>query len=151
MPFHKILCPVDFSPGSQQAIQLAVRLASFDDGEIVIAHCWYVPPAASAADHAFPANLVQQIIEDAHRALDEASAEAKQLGAKRVRKVLLTGLPWDQIVTELDDPAYDLVVMGTHGRTGLSRVLLGSVAEKVVRHAPCSVLATKPRETQSFM
>jgi nucleotide-binding universal stress UspA family protein len=141
---------VDFSPGSQQAIQLAVRLASSCDAEIVIAHAWYIPPVAGAANHAFPANLVQQIADDANRALEEASTKTRQLGAKRVRTLLLTGMPWHQIVDVLADHTYDLVVMGTHGRTGLARVLLGSVAEKVVRHAPCSVLTTKPNETRSF-
>jgi nucleotide-binding universal stress UspA family protein len=76
----------------------------------------------------------------------EALAEATRLGARRVTSRALTGVPWEQIVEILrGDAAFDLAVMGTHGRTGLARILLGSVTEKVIRHAPCSVFAVRPR------
>lgn len=84
------------------------------------------------------------MIRDAENSLGEAAREATQLGAPHVSTRFLTGVPWDQIVKTLgDDARYDLVVMGTQGRTGLARVLLGSVTEKVIRHAPCSVLAVR--------
>jgi nucleotide-binding universal stress UspA family protein len=144
MTFHKILCPTDFSTGSKAAVALGARLAAADDAELVVAHSWHVPPIGAGPNHTFPANLVSQIVEDAIRALHDTSVEAKQLGARRVETTLLAGTPWDQIVTTLNDTSYDLVVMGTHGRTGLSRVLLGSIAERVVRHAPCSVMTIRP-------
>jgi nucleotide-binding universal stress UspA family protein len=144
MTFHKILCPIDFSPGSKVAAQLAVQIAKSDDAELVLAHSWHIPPVGAGPNHTFPANLVQQVVEDAIRALHEAATEAKQQGARRVDTTLLAGQPWDQIVGALEEPAYDLVVMGTHGRTGVRRVLLGSIAERVVRHAPCSVMTVRP-------
>src|SRR5688572_27439946 len=151
MTFRKILCPTDFSRGSKTAANLAVRIATADDAELVFAHSWHVPPIGGGPDHTFPANLVQQIVEDAIRALHDTAAEAKQRGARRVDTTLLTGQPWDRIVGALSDKTYDLVVMGTHGRTGLSRVLLGSIAEKVVRHAPCSVMTIRPEvEPKAF-
>lgn len=146
MTFRKILCPIDFSLGSQQAMLLAVRLANESDAELVLAHAWYLPPLPYADVPVFPPDTLQAMIDDEERGLATAAAEASRLGAKRVTTKLLTGLPWDQIVTLLrGDTAFGLVVMGTHGRTGLDRVLMGSVTEKVIRHAPCPVLAVPTR------
>jgi nucleotide-binding universal stress UspA family protein len=145
MSFKKILCPIDFSPGSQQAMRVAVRLANEADAALVLVHAWYLPPTAFAGEYPFPADVIQQLSDDAERGLETAARNATKLGAKRVTSKLLTGVPWNVIVdTANDDPAFDLVVIGTHGRTGLARVLLGSVAETVIRHAPCSVLAVRP-------
>jgi nucleotide-binding universal stress UspA family protein len=144
MSAKKILCPIDFSPGSQQAMRVAVRLANEADGELVLVHVWYVPPSAFAGEYTFSPAVIQEMNDDAQQGLDEAVKEATSLGAKRVTAKLVTGVPWHAIVELLADPQFELVVIGTHGRTGLSRVMLGSVAEKVVRHAPCSVLAVRP-------
>jgi nucleotide-binding universal stress UspA family protein len=83
-------------------------------------------------------------MEEGERGLALAEDEAKAAGLARVSRKLLAGVPWHAIVETLADPSFDLVVMGSHGRTGLARVLLGSVAEKVVRHAPCPVLVVRP-------
>lgn len=144
MTFQRILCPIDFSAGSQHAMSVAARLAWEAGAELVLAHAWYVPPAAYPLDYSFTPQLVQQLSDDAQRGLDAAVQEVTALGAKRVTSRLVSGVPWSAIVDLLDEPSFDLVVIGTHGRTGLSRILLGSVAEKVVRHAPCSVLAVHP-------
>ena len=144
MHFHKILCPIDFSPGSQQAMRVATRLATEAGAELVLVHSPYVPPLAFAGDYMLPPPVLQDFLDDAKRGLDDAVKEVAALGAKHVSSKLLAGLPWTTIVGELDDPTFDLVVIGTHGRTGLSRILLGSVAEKVVRHAPCSVMVVRP-------
>jgi nucleotide-binding universal stress UspA family protein len=146
--FHKILCPIDFSPGSQQAMKVAVHLAGESSAELLLAHAWYLPPLAFAGESPFPGDTLQLMVEDEEQGLAAARREAVALGAKRVDTVFLSGVPWDRIVdTVLGDRAIDLVVMGTHGRTGLGRILLGSVAEKVVRHAPCSVLVTRGEAT----
>jgi nucleotide-binding universal stress UspA family protein len=144
MSFKKILCPTDFSAGSQHALQVAARLASEANGELVVAHSFYVPPLALGVEYTFPLDTLQRIEEDAEGLLAEAVKEARALGAKHVSSKLLKGLPWHEIVQMLDAQAFDLAVMGTQGRTGLARVLLGSVAEKIVRHAPCSVMAVHP-------
>jgi nucleotide-binding universal stress UspA family protein len=145
MAFKKILCPVDFSPGSNQAMRVAVRLAAERDAELVLVHSWYLPPIAFSSEFTYPTELVQQLSDDAERGLEAAVGEANQLGVRRVRSQLLAGLPWQQIVEAARrDPGVDLIVIGTHGRSGLSRVLLGSVAELVVRHARCPVLTVRP-------
>lgn len=152
MSFKKILCPTDFSAGSQHAMSIAVRLAWEADAELVLLHAWHVPAAAYPAEEPLAPGLLQHLTDDARRGLDAAAQEATALGAKRVTSRLLNGVPWSAIVETLDEPEFDLAVMGTHGRTGVARFLLGSVAEKVVRHAPCSVLAVRPDgESRPFM
>lgn len=143
--FKKILCPTDFSPGSQHAMRVAVRLAADSGAELVLAHVWHVPPFAFGAIDPFPVEAIQRMARDREGDLAAATGKAIELGAGRVTSRFLTGVPWDQIVETLEgDQTFDLVVMGAHGRTGLARILLGSVTEKVVRHAPCSVLAARP-------
>lgn len=145
MTFRKILCPTDFSPGSQHAMRFAARLAAGSGAELVLAHVWHVPPFAFGGGDPFPGEALQRMAKDRERDLAAAVAQAIELGAPRVTSRFLTGVPWDQIVEALQgDEAFELAVLGTHGRTGLARILLGSVTEKVVRHAPCSVLAARP-------
>jgi nucleotide-binding universal stress UspA family protein len=144
MTFQKILCATDFSAGSKQAIRTAARIANERDAELVVAHAWHIPPLMYPGDPIFPPVVIDQFAADAQRGLDEAMQLATSAGAKRVTSKLLTGLPWAELSELLDKQQFDLCVMGTHGRTGLSRVLLGSVTEKVVRHAPCSVLVVRP-------
>src|SRR5688572_19964193 len=144
MSVHKILCPIDFSPGSERAMRFAIRFAGELDAELVLAHSCHIPPLLLASDQAFPATTIQDITDEAERMLGVATAEATKLAGRRIPSKLLNGSPMATIVDLLaEDRAFDLVIMGSHGRTGFQRVLLGSVAEKVVRHAPCSVLTVR--------
>lgn len=147
MSFTKILCPIDFSAGSQQAMRVAVRLANERGAELVLLHVWHVPPLAFSGEYMLSADLIQEMSDAAQRSLDTALHDAIALGAKRATTKLATGVPWNTITetaTETTEDGFELIVIGTHGRTGLTRFLLGSVAEKVVRHAPCSVLTVRP-------
>jgi nucleotide-binding universal stress UspA family protein len=144
--FQKILCPVDFSPGSRQALRVAVQLAEDARAELRLAHVWHLPSIAFPAEHPYPASAISQMVAASRQELASSVAEAEKLGARKVSSVLLEGLPWQSLCDTLKaDPEVDLVVMGTHGRTGFRRVLLGSVAEKIVRLAPCSVLVVRGR------
>ena len=143
MTTHKILCPLDFSPGSQQALRLAIRLAHEQRAELVLMHVWYVP-STGLGDFPFPRGIAERILADARRSLEAAAAEARAAGLEAVTSRLLQGVPgWTIIDAVNKDPAIDLLVIGTHGRTGLKRVLVGSVAEYIVRHAPCPVLVAR--------
>jgi nucleotide-binding universal stress UspA family protein len=145
MSATKILCPIDFSAGSQQAMRTAIRLANESDAELVLVHAWYLPTTAYSHMYRLSPELIQQLTDEAERGLDEKTREAAKLGAKRVTSKLLTGNPWQMIVEVLEqDHAFDLVVMGSHGRSAIARIVLGSVAQNVVRHAPCSVLVVPP-------
>ena len=143
MTFKKLLCATDFSPGAQKAMQVAIRLANEEDAELVIVHAWDAP-TGFGAELPVPTDVAQQLSDDAVGGLEAAVHDARAAGAKRVTSQLFAGTPWSTLVDVLDDPSFDLVVMGTHGRTALSRIVLGSVAEKVVRHSPCSVLVVRP-------
>jgi nucleotide-binding universal stress UspA family protein len=149
MRFRKILCPIDFSPGSRHAMRVAIRLANEADAELVLAHAWHVPPVTFSGEYPFSAGMMQELQDSAQRGLDDAVRDATELGARRLGAKLLAGMPRHELVELLEhDAAFDLVVMGTHGHTGLARVLLGSLAESIVRRAPCSVLAVHPDPAQ---
>lgn len=151
MTIRKILCPIDFSAGSQHAMEVAVGIATRARAELVLSHVWYVPPAAYGGQYPAAPEAMESMVEDSQRGLADAVREAGRLGADRVTSTFTAGIPWEQIAETLrGDPAFDLVVMGTHGRTGLGRFLLGSVTEKVVRHAPCSVLAVRSGPVKPF-
>jgi len=141
MPFKKILSPTDFSPGSERALRACIRVATQTGAEVVVAHSWYVPPSAYSPQYVYPPFLAQDIVEEAQYSLDTAVRTVRDAGIKDVSGVLLTGPASKEIVELLEKERFDLCVIGTQGRTGFARVMLGSVAEKVVRHAPCSVLA----------
>ena len=141
--FRKILCPVDYSVESKYALQVAARMAIDAEAELVLVHVWNMPSQPSTK---FPVPVDAASLHNTRTGnrLALSSRELTQLGVKRVTTKLLNGVPWEQVVHAAED-GVDLVVTGTHGRTGIARVLLGSVAEKIVRHAPCSVLAARPR------
>ncbi len=140
--FGKILCPIDFSAPSQAALRVAARLAGAAGSELVVAHAFHFPVVAAANETALPATTLRLVLEDEKRALAAALEEARKLGATRVTTQFLDGSPWHEIV-ELAAADFDLIVIGTEGRTGLKRFLIGSVAEQVVRHAPTSVLVVR--------
>lgn len=140
MTFKRILCPVDFSPGSDQALRFATRLAIEQNCELIIFHSWYLPATAFPLEYPLPPEVTQQIAADAQQRLDAAADVSRKSGALQVQTELVCGIPWLEITRMLDNRGIDLCVIGSHGRTGIKRVLLGSVAEKVVRHAHCSVL-----------
>jgi universal stress protein A len=148
MAFKKILCPVDFSDNSREAMRRAADLAVATGGSLTLLHVVHVPIAAYADGAPMMPQpgerLTQELGTAAEKSLAEWKKRAEEMGAKNVTTQVVAGVPWHMIVETLEaDRGYDLVVIGTHGRTGLSRVLLGSVAETVVRHAPCPVLVVR--------
>ena len=144
MTFTKILCPTDFSEGSKQAARVATQLAAETNADLVLVHAWFISPLAFSMDAPFPPYVVQDMVDDAQRNLDTAVRDAIAGGAKNTTGQLVSGVPWGEIVELLEKQAFDLCVIGTQGRTGLERILVGSVAEKVIRHSPCAVLAVRP-------
>ena len=145
MAFRKILCPIDFSPHSHEARRVAIDLAG-SEGQIVLAHVCQ-PPFVYGPDATVPGAVFVETRALAERDLARWKSDTEQLGGRNVSTVLASGAPWHEIVeVAKNDRAIDLIVMGTHGHTGIKHVLLGSVAEKVVRHAPCPVLVVRARE-----
>ncbi|MSR53241.1 MAG: universal stress protein [Gemmataceae bacterium] len=121
-----ILYPTDFSSYSNQAYLHAVALAESHRATLTVV---YVAQPEPNSDHDFWRGQLTQI-RPANPAIP-------------VKHVLLEGDPATEIVSYARDAGFDLIVMGTHGRTGIERQLMGSVAEKILREAPCSVLVVK--------
>lgn len=146
MAFKRILCPIDFSASSRAAFELAAQLAREGGGALVIAHVCDPLPWTSG-EYTLAGDVIQSLVDSAQAELSKWPGRAKELGVERAETLFLTGVPWDRIVNAArEDRTIDLIVMGTHGRTGLKHALLGSVAEKTLRYAPCPVLVVRPRE-----
>lgn len=138
----KILAPTDFSESAREAIAFAVELAGKFGASLTLLHA-YQTPAYLLPEGSILAgsDLIVDIMNRAGEALEAARHDLE--GQVPVDTLLVEGLPFVQIVSAAQEGGYDLIVMGTHGRTGLRHVLLGSVAERVVRRAHCPVLTVR--------
>ena len=135
---HRILWPTDLSPVSEGAWRYALTLADLLAAEVVLLHV-VRPTELPGGDQAQEHHLAPL-----RRELEYKEQAVKALGLPASRKVLV-GVPAKVIVAEAEAEQAGLIVMGTHGRSGLPHVLLGSVAEAVIRKAPCPVLAVKAK------
>jgi nucleotide-binding universal stress UspA family protein len=136
----KILHPTDFSPCAEHALEYAATLAARFSAPLVLLHV-YTPPTTIVPEGYVPLPVDEVALRDAHsRGLDEQVARARSHFAGIIEPVLVVGSAWREIVREAKQRGCDLIVLGTHGRGGIARVLLGSVAERVVRKAECPVL-----------
>jgi nucleotide-binding universal stress UspA family protein len=143
VPSRRILVPIDFSEGSRAALGLAARLSSVSGAAVDVLHVWDSPedPSGDALLVHLPpeerARLAEFLEANARRDMHAFLAGLEGLGRLELNRELATGRPADAIVEAAR--GYELVAMGTHGRRGLPHLLLGSVAESVVRRAPCAV------------
>ncbi len=146
--FHisRILCPTDFSPGASAALEIAASIAERFDASIDVLHVWS-PPVVVAFDAAIipSAEDVAAYMESLHRKLDDTLASIPR-PHRFVRKHLVQGVAAEEILALAEREKCELIVMGTHGRSGLSHLLLGSVAERLVRTAGVPVLTTVLRK-----
>jgi nucleotide-binding universal stress UspA family protein len=138
MKIATILFPTDFSVPSEAALQVATALAQESGARLVITHVKNddLPTRASGGSISVPSDVDETSLT---RMLDEIHPT----GDVQHKHVLLSGDPAEEILRLAERERADLIVMSTHGRTGLSRMLMGSVAEDVVRRAPCPVLTLK--------
>ena len=140
----RILCPTDFSEAAGPAERQAVALAKVLGAELVLLH---VASEAPLWRETLGTAEVRKVFESQHKWVSDALAEravALQAEGLSARSLVKVGVPWEEIVQAAADERADLIVMGTLGRTGLDRLLLGSVADRVVRRAPCPVLTVRP-------
>jgi len=150
----RILVPTDFSEHSERAAAYALELAKRFDG--VEVHCLHVSdiPADLLATSAYymtgpSEHFIDQVREESQKNLD--AFIAKNLPDVPVVKAFVEGRPFVEIVRYARDNKIELMVIATHGRTGLKHALFGSVAEKVIRKAPCPVLVVKRDEREFIM
>jgi universal stress protein A len=141
-PFKRILAPVDFDPSSLKALELAAKIVKENDGIVFILHI--VPVDMDVSGMPQYVDLIKR-----QESLDreKLTAIAKQHLAEVKWEILdQMGEPADVITDVATKLPVDLIVMVTHGRRGLARLVEGSVAEKVLRNAPCPVLAVRQEQ-----
>lgn len=142
---RRILVPTDFSSSSREALDLACELAAALDAPLTLVHAYAV--------HAYPlpegivvppADTVAQEITSASHSLQQELDRARARGCDAA-SMIVEGDAFDAILKAIGETGADLLVMGTHGRRGVAHALLGSVAEKLVRKAPCPVLTVRAK------
>lgn len=144
MEIKSILFPTDFSQGARAAMDHALSLARDYDARLILLYViqdisiaeWYIPSSLSVTD------LVEDMQKSAWSEMDKWAAEVSG-SVKNVEKMVVRGVPFVEIIRTAKDRKVDLIVIGTHGRTGIDHMLFGSTAEKVVRKAPCPVLTVR--------
>lgn len=143
-PFGKILIAIDFSENSDYAFDYALTLAKQFDGELTIMHVinepvdlrgFYVP-------HISFEQLEKEIEEGAHTMM-EKFCETKLGGFTKYTTAIVSGVPYEEIIRTAEETNTSLIVVGTHGRTGIDHLIFGSTAERVVRSAACPVLTIR--------
>ena len=139
LPVGTVLHPTDFSENSEFAFRVACALARDYNARLILLHV-IPPPTMIYAGGPIPAETWPST-EEAQEKLRQLEGRAHKV---RVESQVLEGDPVDMILRAAEETGSDVIVMGTHGRTGLGRLLLGSVAESVIRKAPCPVLSAKP-------
>jgi len=140
--FYRIVVPTDFSTCSEEAWRVARSVAATSRGELVLTHVLTEAPLYRES----VMTQVRPVYEGARKwaegALQDWVAKARAEGLN-ARATLRTGVPYREVVALATDERADLIVIGTHGRGGIDRALLGSVADRVVRLAPCPVLTVR--------
>jgi nucleotide-binding universal stress UspA family protein len=145
---HRILVPTDFSKYSQNALTYALAFADKFGADVYLLHvvqdlALFIPDAVIATPPISPP--IAQLTSAARMALDHVIQEMSIKNVKLHTEVR-EGTPFYEIIRFAKESNVDLIVMGTHGHSGLAHVLLGSVSEKVVRKAPCPVLTVRHPE-----
>ncbi|HTR50780.1 MAG TPA: universal stress protein [Kofleriaceae bacterium] len=139
----RILVPVDFSPNSEHALDYAVNLASRLDATVHVLNVIGIPTlGVPELGVAVTSGVIDSIVRENQDAVDKLVA-ARKTKAKLADGILRTGDPRDTILQVAAEIGADLIVMGTHGRRGLTRALVGSVAEAIVRTSPVPVLTLR--------
>lgn len=146
--FNKILVPIDFSEHSKSTVSYAMRFASRDKSTVYLLHVFEVPDyvvtpyARRRQNYAVVQSQVHAAEQEARENLE---AFAQELSHRRIKvePYLRVGYPFDEIVLMANHFDVDLIVIGSHGRVGVARLLVGSTAERVVEHARCPVLVVK--------
>jgi len=144
MEIRNIMFVTDFSEGSANAMPYAADMAKMYGSKLYIVHVvydvaktagWYIP-------HVSMDELYMELEKGAKKELDKAFVDQMR-GLTNVERVVLKGIPYEEITRFAAEQKVDMIVLGTHGRRGIDRLLFGSTAEQVVRNAPCPVLSVR--------
>jgi len=149
MEFKRILAPTDFSSFSEVGLRAAAELAHRVGARLTLLHVMTEGELEALASAHMPRHPVDLIYQDMEGALIDQYRRGVPAELRRdlsAEPVVAVGIPWVEILRAARLKDADVVVMGTHGRTGLARMVMGSVTEQVVRRAPCPVLTVRPAE-----
>ncbi|MBZ0108571.1 MAG: universal stress protein [Candidatus Scalindua rubra] len=138
----KILCPIDYSEYSKEALKYAVSLAIKDKAKLYLLHVIDLRAFEDNFNVIRPTQITNEIIKHHKSRLLDFIPE-KIRNELKVEVLVVQGIPFAGIIEISKKKKIDMIVMGSHGRTGITHILLGSVAEKVTRKAPCPVLIVK--------
>ena len=150
---NRILVPTDFSENSDVALKYAMALADLTGASLHVLHVLQNPLGAGWAAEVYvppPAEFFERIEQDAREHLNGLLID-EQKGKYRAELVCLNGSPFLEIIQFAKQQTIDLIVIGTHGRGAVSHMLMGSVAERVVRKAPCPVLTVRHPQHEFVM
>ena len=148
-PFDRILTAIDFSENSDYAFDYALTLAKQFNSELTIMHVinepvdlrgFYVPHISF--------EQLEKEIEDGATKMMEKFCQARLEDFSSYKTAIVTGIPYEEIIRKAEETNTSLIVLGTHGRTGLDHLIFGSTAERVVRSAACPVLTIRLPATQ---
>jgi nucleotide-binding universal stress UspA family protein len=146
---RRILVPVDFSPTSDQALSYAAALAEEFGASLSLLHViddrWITGAWPAEVYVADLPKLREDLVADMRQQIQKCLDSLTDNGIKGTGDVLI-GVPSHVIIEQASTTGADLIVMGTHGRTGITHLLIGSVAERVIRHAPCPVFVVRERK-----
>lgn len=142
--YRKICCPVDFSEPSRLALREASDLARSLGAELALVHVIHPATAPVAEPVLAPPARHGEEEPDAPQLLAAWEREAEALAGRAVQTRLAAGRPGPEILRYAREGRFDLLVVGSHGRSAIERLVLGSVAEELVRAAPCPVLVVRP-------
>jgi nucleotide-binding universal stress UspA family protein len=137
-PFSKVLCAVDFGPSTKTTIETARHLAEANKGTVILFHV--VPMTVEAIGQPLMVEPLAGAEDDARKRLNHIASEAL---THAYEILVVTGDPATSIIEAAEQQGADLIVMATHGRTGLSHFFLGSVAERVVRESSVPVMTVR--------
>ena len=144
MKMERILYATDFSEGASHALPYAVDLAKQYNAKLYILHVVYdfVEATGIHVPHISHDELYKELNPWVMKEMDKCSIEATR-GFQNVEKVVLKGIPYEEIIKFANNEKIDIIVIGTYGRSGLERLIFGSTAERVVRSAPCAVITVR--------
>lgn len=149
MAWKKVCCAVDFSKESRAALQEAAQLAWRFGGELTVVHVDDRPTRPSAADTLASPEVLERGTVELERMTAAWRDQAERITKKPADYALLSGVPADEITRFARERGFDVIVMGTHGQKRGERWAIGSVAQAVVREAPCTVAVVRGHAAQS--
>jgi nucleotide-binding universal stress UspA family protein len=139
--FKTVLCGTDFTERSYKALDYALRFAKLADGVLIVAHFVHVPSGDVYTNDAWPRTFEQA--RERARALLAEVHQTRLAGYPKAELVVEIGAPAELLIQLAKDRNVDVVVTATHGRSELADLIMGSTAEKLIRHAPCPVFVVR--------